>query len=303
MKRPLAWLLAAYALLILILQPQGRSPYSLPGNALELRGEQLFARYTSKLTASVLGAMVLGSKNGLPPAVYSSMMRTGTVHILVVSGFNVGLVAFAATLLLKGLRVPRIPRIFASLVVLLFYCFLTGATTPVVRATVMGITFIGAYLFRREPDIWNSLSLAALFILAVNPNQLSNIGFQLSFASVAAIAFFYPRLARLSGVAGCKRKIWKIPAEGLLVSLAAWLGTAPLIAWHFRAFSPVTVLANLFIVPIATLITLCGFILLIPGPFLPGCARLFAGVSELLVLLLVWLNQLFLKLPFAYISF
>jgi competence protein ComEC len=111
-----------------------------------------------------------------------------------VSGFNVGIVTFIIILLLKLIRLPRKVRLACAIILLILYCLVTGASTPVVRATVMAGVFLLAYLFKREPDIYNSLFLAAIFILAFNPRQLFDIGFQLSFASVFSIIYIYPKI-------------------------------------------------------------------------------------------------------------
>jgi competence protein ComEC len=180
---------------------------------------------------------------------------------------------------------------------------LTGASNPVVRATIMFIVFMFAYYARRQPDVYNSCAAAALAIVSFNPAQIFDIGFQLSFSSVLAIAFFYPRLKvrlRLEKL-NC---LWlRLPAEGCLVSLSAWLGTAGLIAFYFRMVSPITVAANLFIVPLAGLITLSGFSLLAAQSVSSYLALSFASMIEFLVSLLLSLNSLLLQVPHAYFYF
>jgi competence protein ComEC len=265
--------------------------------------EGIISRYVPDIPASVLGAMILGEQRNVPRIIYNSMIKTGTVHILVVSGFNVGIVVFIVTLFLKLTRIPRRARFIIAIPCLIIYCLLTGASTPVVRATVMGIFFLVAYLFKREPDIYNSLSLAALFILLINPRQLFNIGFQLSFVSVISIVYLYPRLKALIHLDSVKIKSLKFLAEGCLVSLSAWLGTCGFIAYYFQFFSPVTIFANLFVVPLATLITLCGFSLIFASLAIPFLAPYFALSSELAVTLLVKLNLFLSSLPFASFSF
>jgi predicted membrane metal-binding protein len=89
--------------------------------------------------------------------------------------------------------------------------------------------------------------------------------------------------------------------EGGLVSCSAWLATAGLVLYYFRIFSPVTVVANLFIVPLAVVITLCGFILIAAGICCPALAGLFGLSAELCVKLLLCCNVLLLKIPGAYI--
>ncbi len=263
--------------------------------------EGVFIKRLSPLTASIVDAMVLGERRHISPIVYDSMIKSGTVHILVVSGFNVGIIAFMAGLFFKILRIPRRLRYFLIIFCLVFYCFITGVSTPVVRATVMGIFLILGYFLQREPDITNSLSLAALFILAINPKELFSISFQLSFVSVAAIVYLYPRLKSLFRAEKIKIRFLKVTLEGCLVSLSAWLGTGAFIVYYFKIFSPVTVLANIFIVPLATLITLAGLSMVIISLILSPLAGLFASTNEILVIILLKVNSLLINLPFAYL--
>jgi competence protein ComEC len=267
---------------------------------LKIRLEKIIFTYVSFLPASILEAMVLGEKRNIPAPIYNSMVKSGTVHILVVSGFNVGIVTFAIILFLKLIRIPRKVRIFLAISLLIIYCLITGASTPVVRATVMAVIFILAYLLKREPDIYNSCAIAALFILGVNPRQLFDIGFQLSFASVISLVYLYPKIKSFFTIDNLKIKPLKFIIEGCIVSLSAWLGTMGFIAYYFKIFSPVTILANLFIVPLATLITLSGFSLIIAGFILPFLAAILASTAELLVALLLNLNAFLIKIPGAY---
>jgi len=264
--------------------------------------EAIIYRNTSKLTAAILDAMVLGEKNDVPWFVNYSMMKSGTLHILVVSGFNVGIILFIVLLALKLIRIPRMARFLIAVPVLIIYCLITGASNPVVRATIMAAVFIGAYLIKREPDIYNALAIAAVFILMINPRQLFDIGFQLSFASVLSIVCLYPKLKSLLRVELLKVKLLKFFLEGCLVSFSAWLGTMGFIAYYFRTFSPITVLANIFIVPLATLITLSGISLMIVGSISPALARIFAFSTELEVFVLLKINAFLVSLPFAYFS-
>ena len=267
---------------------------------LRAKMEAVINENLTDLAGGILSAMVLGQKRGIPLLVNNSMIKSGTVHILVVSGFNVGIVAFIINLLFKVLRIPRKIRIVLVLICLLIYCFLTGASNPVIRATIMGVISLSAYLLKREPDIYNSLAVVALFILVINPRQLFDIGFQLSFVSVLAIVYLYPKLVALIHLEDCKVKIWKFIVEGFLVSFCAWLGTFWIIALNFRIIAPVTVLANIFIVPLATIITLCGFTLVIFGLIYPALANIFSAPTSMLINLLLSLNAAVIRIPFAY---
>lgn len=261
--------------------------------------EGMIFRHTSSPAAAVLDAMILGDKRHIPWFINDSMMRTGTIHILVVSGFNVGIVAFIILLFLKVIRLPRKTRLAVAVLLLIVYCFITGASNPVVRATVMAAVFLLAYLFKREPDIYNSLGLSASFILAFNPRQLFDIGFQLSFVSVFSIIFVYPKIRALLRVESLKIRPLVFLLDGCLVSFSCWLATCFPIAYYFKIFSPVTVLANLAIVPLATLVTLCGFSLIIISLTLPSLAAYFSYTEKLLVMLLLNINAFLARLPAA----
>ncbi len=267
------------------------------------RIEKTISSYVSPAAASILGAMILGEKRNIPAFVYNSMVKSGTVHILVVSGFNVGIVAFIIVLFLRLIRTHRKIRLYVACPLLMLYCLMTGASTPVVRATVMAIVFMFAYLVKREPDIYNSCALASLFILGMNPRQLFDVGFQLSFASVISIVFLYPKIKSLLHTEALKIKGLQYLIDSCLISLSAWLGTMGFVAYYFKIFSPVTVLANLLIVPLASLITLCGFSLVSTALVCPPLAFLFASTSELIVAILLKINSLLLKLPEAYFYF
>ena len=151
--------------------------------------------------------------------------------------------------------------------------------------------------------MYNSLASAALFILIINPRQLFDIGFQLSFSSVLAIVYLYPKLKSFLRIDNYKIKILKFIAEGCLVSFSAWLGTIGIIAYNFRIVAPVTVLANILIVPLATIITLCGFTLVLCGLLCPFLAGSFSSTTAMLITLLLNINAAVIKIPFAYFYF
>jgi len=262
--------------------------------------EAVICLYLKKLPAGILSAMLLGLKKDVPWLIGDSMVKTGTIHILVVSGFNVAIVAFVFNLLFKILRLPRKVRIYLIISCLIFYCAITGASNPVLRATVMAIVLLCAYLFKREPDIYNSLAAAGLFILIFNPRQLFDIGFQLSFCSVLSIVYLFPKLKSLVDLENRRPKLFKFICEGFLVSLSAWAGTFLIIALNFRIISVVTVFANILIVPLASLITLSGFIFLLLGLILPAAGLLFSLPVSFLINLLLTINSAVAKVPFAY---
>jgi competence protein ComEC len=277
---------------------------------------------------AIIQAMILGDQKAIPKEVMEKFNRTGTSHIIAISGFNIGMVAvfalFLARLCLKTeylllkWNVTRISMFFAIIVVI-FYTFIAGAGISVVRASIMVAVFMFAFLLNREGDLYNTLCLAAFLILILTPYSLFDISFQLSFAAVAALIFFMPKwLALLPPLpprvtAGLTRQ-WILQQvhnalRGVviffLVSLCATLGTLPLILLYFNRLSLITLAANFVCVPILGVVAIpvcLAIILAVPlsTTLADGVIRL----SELLVQITLFFIDRLAALPWAsvYIS-
>ena len=198
--------------------------------------------------AALLAGIFLGDKSELPADIRSMFSNTGVIHIMAVSGLHVGIVAGMLWFLLKRLKLRNSLRALMTIAMLFMYCFLVGFKPSVVRATVMSAFILSSHIFKRRPNSFNALGAAALLILAINPNQLTNIGFQLSFTAAGGILYFYPRLANLLSEKLPKTKLGKILSL-LLLTVAVQLGTAPLVAYFFHKFQLIAPVANLFVVP------------------------------------------------------
>jgi len=254
----------------------------------------------SSFSTGILNAIILGERQNLSAHTRDILVYSGTVHIIAISGLHLGIVAFMILLILKIIKIPRKPRYILTILLLVFYCLLTGANTPVMRATIMAAMLLFSYFLEREGNIYNSLSFAALIILMVNPWQLFEISFQLSFLSVVSIVWLSPKIKSMF-----PEKLNKIPWIRLLTSLfsvsfAAWLGLLPLIAYYFGILSPITILANMIVVPYMTIIVASGFSFALIGILMPPLASIFAATNELLILILFKINSLLIIIPGAY---
>jgi ComEC/Rec2-related protein len=175
--------------------------------AVKKRMEAVLNRRLPRSSAGMLNAMILGGRSEAPKYINTALQRTGTVHILAVSGLHVGIVAFIVLAGLKLLAMPYRWRYATAMIILLGYCFLTGARIPIVRATIMAEVLLAGVLLFRSYDPLSALSLAACLILIVCPQQLFDVGFQLSFISVffdnGFLQGFRSDLARVEGGGGC----------------------------------------------------------------------------------------------------
>ena len=262
--------------------------------------KNVIVKNLSSFSAGILNAIILGERQDLPAYVRDILVYSGTVHIIAISGLHLGIVAFMILLILKIIKIPRKPRYILTILLLIFYCLLTGANTPVLRSTVMVTILLFSYLLEREVNIYNSLSLAALIILVVNPWQLFEVSFQLSFLSVISIVWLSPKIKSIF-----PEKLNKILWLRFLilifsVSFSAWLGLLPLIAYYFRVLSPVTILANMIIVPYMTIIVASGFSLALIGILFFPLAPILAASCELFIIILFKVNSLLIGIPGAY---
>ena len=245
---------------------------------------------TEDKSLRLLWAMFLGWRSALTEDVSEPFKRSGTMHVFAISGLHIGLISAILLALLRTVRVPRAVSGLLVLGILIFYCAITEWQISSVRATTMtGVVVLG-WSFQRPFNLLNSLAAAALCILAFDPLQLLQVGFQLSFAVVLSISVLLPRFDRL------KERLFQadpflpeelVPRYQLIrlkcgrfvftlfaVSLAAWLGSLPLIALHFHLFTPGSLIANPLVVlcAAATVASAIGAVLTIGWfPFVGSC--------------------------------
>lgn len=268
--------------------------------------KESFARYLWPINARVLSGIILGERQNFPDGIRQAFVQTGTSHIIAISGFNVGLVAFMVLILLKALGIKRKLRYCLSIPILILHSLAVGGQSSVARATIMAVIVLIAYLIEREAHIINSLSLAALIILGYNPMQIFDIGFQLSFVSVLGIVLLSPKIAKAVQEIFLKRKpvdLLRFTINGFSVSLSAWLVTFGFVAYYFRIISPITIIANLIIVPWTSLVIILGFSLGLSSQIFPALAPSIAATTNFALGLLFKLTFGLSRLPFAYFYF
>ncbi len=259
----------------------------------------------------VLEAMTLGNQNAIPDDIRDHFNKTGTSHILSISGLHIGMVAGTFFMLiflcLKSseylmLRFNIIKlAAAAAFIIVLFYAFIAGLGVPVMRATLMAFVFLAALLSGKQKDMHNTLALAGLMILVISPDALFDISFQLSFASVWAIILIVPGLSNLlpmkmSALPDWVRSIIRYVYLTTIVGLAATMGTLPLIVYYFDRVSVVTFLANLIAVPLLGTLTLAVamfFILFSFAPVISGyCIQLASFLTQVSIHLISQLAAL-----------
>jgi competence protein ComEC len=262
---------------------------------------------------SFLSGIVLGIRHETPEDIEEPFQQTGTVHLFAVAGLHVGIVAALLWILATVAHLSR--KWAAAFIIpsLFFYAAITGLHVPSLRAAVMASILVGGLFFERKVFVLNSLAAAAFFLLCWDTNELFSTGFQLSFAVVGAIILFadpfsgflqrwtapdsfVPR-SLLHGPQCWMHAGFKWLCDGFGVSLAAWLGSLPLVLWYFYIVTPISLLANLIVVPIAFFILAIALLSLLSTPLLTGLAVIFNNANWLLAKLVLGIVQMLAHLP------
>jgi len=217
--------------------------------------------------AALARGFVLGEDEEVDEATKEDFRRSGLSHLLAVSGQNITLLALLAMPLLGAFGIPLRERLVWVLALIAVYVPVAGAGPSIQRAAVMGALGLLATIGGRRASRLYALALAALVTLALDPGIAADVGWQLSFAAVLGILLLAgPMRQALIGRLGEGR--WRRAlAEGVAVTIAATLATAPLIAFHFETLSTTTLLANVLALPAVA-----------PAMWLGMCA---AGLAQL----------------------
>lgn len=216
----------------------------------------------------VLTALTIGEKEELSEEIRETYSVAGASHVLALSGLHVGLLAWLLmvcfALLIRFWPALRPFVVLLTLCLLGSFAYFTGLSPSVVRAVIMFSLLTIVRLWRNEPLTLNIVAFTAFIMLCFKPIWLFDVGFQLSFSAVFAILLFFPRLNALCPTRSfIIKKVWSLMA----VSIAAQLGTAPLVIYYFGRFSTHFLLTNLWVIPLVTLVMYLSVALLLLAPF------------------------------------
>ena len=231
-------------------------------------------------------AIVLGARHRVDSATYSRFRRTGTIHLLVVSGLHVGLVALAIWLLVAGSTLPHRTGLVITALSVLAYASVVGWQPPVMRASVLVVLTLASYAWVRRVALLNLLAAALLVVLAWYPAELYRAGTQLSFLCVATLITYGADASRSESVDPLTRLLratrplyWKGVHRMLenlrrtaQVSFAIWIVTGPLIAYHFHITAPICILITPLLLPLTTVALITGLMICLIGWIAPPIA-------------------------------
>lgn len=266
--------------------------------AVKNKFESAVGRSVVEPNASFINGILLGSRQEIPEKLKEAFNKTGTSHILAVSGYNITIIADAVLLgLVYFVKRRKAFLISAALIVL--FSVMTGASASVARAAIMGILLSFASGYGRLSDARNSIILAGAVMVFLNPMILVfDVGFQLSFAAVLGLIYVYPFLnfktEKIPKVAGLK--------EIVLMTLSAQFFVFPLLVYYFKNLSLVSVFANLLVLPFIPAAMFLGFLSGLAGMIFIPLGQITGFTAWAVTAYQIKIIEFFSSLPFASVS-
>ncbi len=252
-------------------------------------------------TYSLASAMLLGDRTKISSKIEDAYSTAGISHILSLSGLHLSIIYALLCFIWHG-KAKQFLRELILLLAIWTYVFIAGAEPPLLRSALMITIYTIISVSGRNPLSLNVLAFTALIMLVLNPLYIYDVGFQLSFFSIGSIMILYKPITRLFNNTIIERKwflkwIWHCMA----ISLAAQIGTAPLIALYFGHLPVYFLLSNIIAVPLTTGILYLS-VFLLASSFIPAISSIVAFILSILVAALNTSMNFIASLPCASIT-
>lgn len=237
--------------------------------------------------------IAFGDKKIINEELYEAFRTSGTAHALAVSGLHFGILFMVIDFVLVRFKLREKYKVFVSIFLIWFFALIVGFSPSVIRASSMITLLTISNILDRRYDLFTALSFVCLLNTVANPFMMFNVGFQLSFSAVIAIGVFYKPIYESLGI------LPEFLRKMIAVTLAAQVGTSPLIAYHFNTFSPIALIINIPVVLLVSIVLPISLVFFITLFISYGIAEYMAFIDRILIKLLVWVNSLSSYFPFS----
>ncbi len=263
------------------------------------RMSESLAASLSEPQGAVAQALLLGLRGNIPSSLYQDFQRSGTAHILAISGLHLAIIAGILLSISVSVFGRRRPTYFlVALSTLWLYAILAGMSPSVMRAAIMVSVFLlGAYLGRQRTMI-TALAFAAALMVAISPQILWSVSFQLSFAAVTGIIFLAPIFQGW----GARARAPNILVDSFSFTLAAILATLPLVAYYFGYVSLVGLPATFLALPALPAVIVISALVGLIGLFALPLAQVIGWVGWLFLAYMTGIVGLFAALPYSSVA-
>lgn len=255
--------------------------------------EGIVEKYTDNNTSAVMKGVLFGDTSKIVNEDMENFKKAGIIHIFAVSGYNIWLIYFVLSYLLFFPKHSVKIKTIIIMIILFIYTLMSGCTPSVVRAFIIAAVMLSGKLIGKKADPLTSLSLGALMILIFNPLSIHDVGFQLSFMSVASMIFIFPELRKY------KLPIHDKIKDMILTTISVEIGILPIIISNFNNIPLLSVLSNLFIIPLASLFTIAGLLMLPAGMLFQVFAQILGTCANFICSIMLWICDLLGSIPYS----
>lgn len=261
-------------------------------------------------SAGLLAGMLLGDRRGMSPELSDDFSIVGASHLIVISGFNMAILAGLLAWIFSGVGFSGRMAALAGIALIFTYALFVGGSPGVMRAAIMSSLLLTAPLLRRRTYVPASLALAAVLMSLHTPTVLWDVSFQMSFFATLGLALFVEPLSRgfqklLARIfpSGVSRRLANWLEGPVVVTVAAQIMTMPLIALYFGRMSLVFLPASLFLIPIHPVQLILGGAATITASIAPALGQIVFWLEYLVLSWTITVVRMFASLPFAAADF
>lgn len=250
-------------------------------------------RNMPKRTANLLLGILIGERDNIQEYIIESFRTANLSHILAVSGAHTSYIILGITYLISKSKTPKRIGYIITIIILLIFIIITGASYSVVRACIMAIVVIGAKICYRKENFFTSICISLIIILIQNPFAINDIGLKLSFMGTAGIVIFNKSITNFFIKLKIKQKI----AEALSVTFSAQLMIMPITILNFNTISLTFFISNILASPLLGIIIIFGFISIFISSILNPISKILFLILHIFLELLILVSKVTEKIP------
>ena len=268
-----------------IIESGNHRPYSIEGflYGIKNRCTKIIDNSFDSESAGIVKAMLVADKSTLDKNIKKLYSENGIAHIMAISGVHVAIIGMTLYGFLRKLRIGRLISGTFSIAIIILYGIMTGMSSSTERAVIMLILSIAAEYFGRKTDAPTSMGFAMIIMVLGNPYVILDAGFQLSFAAITGVTVVAPQLRKLlrmfkrfikeadekkkqkhKKIMSLRKMIIKL-IDALVVGIASFITTTPVIIYYYYQFPPYSILINLIVIPLVSLIVGGSILVVLTG--------------------------------------
>lgn len=245
-------------------------------------------RYLYKNNSDFINSLILGQKENLNKEEKNMFSRTGTSHIIAISGLHTGILCTMVAIIMKGIN--KFYKLIVLTIIMCFYSIMIGFSPSVIRAIVFVFIMYMAIFLEKKRDGISSLSFIGIFLIINNTYIIYNISFQLSFLATLSILYFYKVINKY------------VKLSIISISLSANILTLPVVYYTFKGIPTLFIIGNIIVMPVIGLIMTLSIISVILFETTIICAKILAYINKSIIIMVYYLLDKLSNVRLAYIE-